>query len=163
MSAAGNLGPLTKLILGLTYACQSRCVHCSCALHPVARRRELALPEIHGLLRDAARIGVQGANLFGGEPLLELPDDRVGRRLRLTVSLDPSGRHVAPRVLLDVAVRAKAQDRAQPAPLGEQAGRVLARGVEAGKRPARSDLVAVRVADALHLLLDPLLLVLDFL
>lgn len=67
--SAGRLD-LSKLILGLTYRCQARCVHCSAALHPVSRREELSLAELRGLLREAALLGVEGVNLFGGEPTL---------------------------------------------------------------------------------------------
>lgn len=67
---AGGRVDLSKLILGLTYRCQARCVHCSAALHPVSRREELSLAELRGLLREASLLGVEGVNLFGGEPTL---------------------------------------------------------------------------------------------
>lgn len=61
---------LSKVILGLTYRCQSRCIHCSCARHPVTPALELNIEEIKRIIRHAALINTQGVNLFGGEPTL---------------------------------------------------------------------------------------------
>jgi anaerobic magnesium-protoporphyrin IX monomethyl ester cyclase len=59
-----------KLILGLTYACQARCLHCSCARHSVTPRLELTTAEVRRTINTAAGLGVEEVNLFGGEPTL---------------------------------------------------------------------------------------------
>lgn len=61
---------LSKIIFGLTYRCQSDCIHCSCAGHPADAADELDLAEIRGVIRQAARLGAKSINLFGGEPTL---------------------------------------------------------------------------------------------
>lgn len=58
------------IILGVTYACQCTCKHCSAGKYAVERKKELTNEEIKSILSQAAKIGIPKIDLFGGEPLL---------------------------------------------------------------------------------------------
>ena len=61
---------ISKLILGLTYLCQCRCVHCSAGQYPVSRRNEMSTAEVKQVIRSATHLGARTINLFGGEASL---------------------------------------------------------------------------------------------
>ena len=61
---------LERLILGVTYRCQCRCVHCSQGSYPVDPKGELTFDEIRRVVEDASEHKLKELNLFGGEALL---------------------------------------------------------------------------------------------
>lgn len=94
--AVRNVYPLfgITLMIGLTYKCQCRCVHCGTTAYRDPKRPELSEAEVLELMRQAAALGAGGVYLFGGEPLLAagvLDMVRAGRALGLTVTLDTNG------------------------------------------------------------------------
>ncbi|MBO3832323.1 MAG: radical SAM protein [Candidatus Brockarchaeota archaeon] len=58
------------VILALTERCHGRCVYCSAATAPYAKRKELMSKEWTDVLDSLARAGVSEIVLSGGEPLL---------------------------------------------------------------------------------------------
>lgn len=60
----------SSAIIGLTYRCQCRCVHCSASLYKKNLLNELTYSEIIELLDKIEKIGVPRINLSGGEALL---------------------------------------------------------------------------------------------
>lgn len=82
------------VMIGLTYKCQCRCVHCGTTAYRDPERPELTVDEVLELIRQAAALGAGGIYLFGGEPLLApglLDMVRAARDLGLAVSLDTNG------------------------------------------------------------------------
>lgn len=82
------------VMIGLTYKCQCRCVHCGTTAYRDPERPELTEDEVLQLIRQAAALGAGGVYLFGGEPLLApglLNMVREAARLGLTPSLDTNG------------------------------------------------------------------------
>ena len=61
---------LERLILGVTYRCQCRCVHCSQGSYPVDPKGELTFEEIRRVVEAASEHKLKELNLFGGEALL---------------------------------------------------------------------------------------------
>lgn len=81
-------------MLGLTYRCQCRCVHCGAAGYPKRPEAELAEEEVLRLLGELARLGAEGVYFFGGEPLLVPALARYVRRAKevgLSTALDTNG------------------------------------------------------------------------
>lgn len=60
----------SSAIIGLTYRCQCKCMHCSAASYERDSSRELSFSEITGLLDRIEELGVPRVNLSGGEALL---------------------------------------------------------------------------------------------
>lgn len=60
----------SSAIIGLTYKCQCKCIHCSAALYKKDFSHELSFPEVIRLLEQIERLGVPRINLSGGEALL---------------------------------------------------------------------------------------------
>ena len=65
-----NIDQPSSAILGLTYSCQCRCVHCSAGLYKNEVIQELSTQEWRGILDATHRLGVPRINLTGGEALL---------------------------------------------------------------------------------------------
>ncbi len=98
---------IAKLILGLTYRCQCRCLHCSAGRYPVSKRDELTTDEVRTVIRAAAHLGTRTLNMFGGEATLR--DDlfdliALAAGLVPEVTADTNGQNITP----DVAERLKA-------------------------------------------------------
>lgn len=94
--AARRVYPLfgITVMIGLTYKCQCRCVHCGTTASRDAARAELTEAEVLALIRQAAELGAGGIYLFGGEPLLAaglLNMVREAKGLGLAVTLDTNG------------------------------------------------------------------------
>jgi len=115
--SSAELGPLAKrspllraLTIELTERCNNDCIHCCINLPEddlCARRRELALDEWQGILRQAADLGVLSLRITGGEPLLR--DDFAdvylyARRLGMRVTLSTNARCITPKIA-DLLVR----------------------------------------------------------
>ncbi|MBF0331207.1 MAG: radical SAM protein [Candidatus Omnitrophica bacterium] len=83
------------VIIGLTYKCQCKCVHCSVCTYPLVPKEEMDAAQVKLLLNDIARCGIPKVNFFGGEPLIlntsiiELV--RHGYHCGLSVSIDTNG------------------------------------------------------------------------
>jgi MoaA/NifB/PqqE/SkfB family radical SAM enzyme len=60
----------SSAVIGLTYRCQCKCVHCSASLYKKDIDGELTLAEIKKLLNEIKSLGVPRINLSGGEALL---------------------------------------------------------------------------------------------
>lgn len=84
--------PISTMI-GLTYRCQCRCVHCGMELKRAAGQ-ELTLAEVKGVIGQARRLGAVEITLFGGEPLLRKDIVEIvaaARDLRMLPSIDTNG------------------------------------------------------------------------
>lgn len=82
------------MMIGLTYKCQCRCVHCGTTAYRDPERPELSEAEVLELIRQASELGAGGIYLFGGEPLLAvglLNMVREAKSLSLAVTLDTNG------------------------------------------------------------------------
>lgn len=86
------------VIIGLTYKCQCKCVHCSVGYPSGSlseQKSEMAVSRIRALLEEVARLGVPKVNFFGGEPLLLGTDliDLVQHAyyMGLNISIDTNG------------------------------------------------------------------------
>jgi len=66
-----------SIIIGITYACQCKCVHCGMDLNHVERKDEMTLSEIKALIKQARNLGVVEITLFGGEPLLHKNTEEI--------------------------------------------------------------------------------------
>lgn len=83
-----------NVMIGLTYKCQCRCVHCGTTANRDLAREELSEAEVLEIVRQAARLGAGGIYLFGGEPLLApglLNIVRTASGLGLMVTMDTNG------------------------------------------------------------------------
>lgn len=60
----------SSAILGLTYRCQCKCIHCSAGLYNKDTEGELTTKEWFSLLNDISYLGVPRINITGGEALL---------------------------------------------------------------------------------------------
>jgi len=79
-------------ILGVTYRCQCKCVHCSVGYENSGSGDELSSDQIKTVLDNLAAMDIPKVNFFGGEPLLvgdKIVDlIRHGSRKGLSVSID---------------------------------------------------------------------------
>ncbi len=65
---------LEKIEIGITGACNMRCLHCSAAAYNCPqRRRDFSLREIEKIITEAKDLGAQEIDITGGEPTLR-PD-----------------------------------------------------------------------------------------
>ncbi len=60
----------SSAVVGLTYKCQCKCVHCSAGSYEKDSLNEMSYEEVTRILESAAKLGVPRINLSGGEPLL---------------------------------------------------------------------------------------------
>lgn len=60
----------SSAVIGLTYKCQCKCIHCSAGLYKKDRSRELSFEEVIRLLEQIEKLRVPRINLSGGEALL---------------------------------------------------------------------------------------------
>jgi MoaA/NifB/PqqE/SkfB family radical SAM enzyme len=60
----------SSAVLGLTYDCQCKCVHCSAGLYKKNKESELTTGEWFGLIDEIYKLGIPRINLSGGEALL---------------------------------------------------------------------------------------------
>ena len=82
------------VMIGLTYKCQCRCVHCGTTAYRDPDRTELSEAEVLELMRQSVALGAGGVYLFGGEPLLAkglLGMVKAAKSLGLMVTLDTNG------------------------------------------------------------------------
>lgn len=59
-----------QVMIGLTYRCQCRCLHCCINMYPKDKSRELSKEEVLKIIDEVAALGASGLTLFGGEPML---------------------------------------------------------------------------------------------
>jgi len=89
----GISAPISVMI-GLTYRCQCRCVHCGMKLLQDAEGAELSTEEVKKVIEAARRLGTVEITLFGGEPLLRADLEEIvahARDSRMLPSLDTNG------------------------------------------------------------------------
>ena len=82
------------VMIGLTYKCQCRCVHCGTVPYRDPERSELSEAEVVELMSQAGALGAGGVSFFGGEPLLAkglLEMVRAAKSLGLLATLDTNG------------------------------------------------------------------------
>lgn len=82
------------VMIGLTYKCQCRCVHCGTTAYRDLERKEISEEEVLELIRQAGALGAGGVYFFGGEPLLAkglLEMVEAAKSLGLLVTLDTNG------------------------------------------------------------------------
>ncbi len=81
-------------VLGLTYSCQCKCVHCSAGRYAKKPQEELSTEEWFSLLDRIAETGAPRVNLSGGEALLRKDIFDIVRRAsrNFTVVLESNGR-----------------------------------------------------------------------
>ncbi len=83
------------IIIGLTYRCQCKCVHCSVGLYSVEPEHEMSVDKIKSLLNQIVKLNIPKVNFFGGEPLLRGRDlvalVQYGNDLGLHISVDTNG------------------------------------------------------------------------
>ncbi|MFH1397322.1 MAG: radical SAM protein [Candidatus Omnitrophota bacterium] len=83
------------VILGLTYKCQCKCVHCAVGYKNILQEKEMGIVEIKSILNQMAKIYIPNVIFFGGEPLIlnsqlvELV--RYASRLGLNTCIDTNG------------------------------------------------------------------------
>ncbi len=88
-----------SIMIGVTYRCQCRCVHCGMELFRNAEEAELSTEEVKSVIGEARRLGAVEITLFGGEPLLRKDLEEIvahARRLRMLPSLDTNGLLLSP-------------------------------------------------------------------
>lgn len=83
----------SSAVLGLTYRCQCRCVHCSAGAYTADRSQELRTSEWLKVLDSLDRMGVPRINLSGGEALLRPDLEEIIRYAsrRFVVVLESNG------------------------------------------------------------------------
>jgi len=82
------------VILGVSYACQQHCIHCSIANYKVKKAGELDVIQWKEAISNLAKWGVPKINLFGGEPLLNasiVELTHYAYKKGLSVSIDTNG------------------------------------------------------------------------
>ena len=82
------------VIIGLTYSCQCKCVHCSIGGYKVEQRKELKTDEVKGLIDQIVKMGTPKINFFGGEPLLSkhiFEYIKYASKKGISVSVDTNG------------------------------------------------------------------------
>ncbi len=88
-----------SVMIGLTYRCQCRCVHCGMELFRSGGEKELSTEEVKSVITAAHALGAVEITLFGGEPLLRNDLEEIithARKLRMLPSLDTNGLLLSP-------------------------------------------------------------------
>ena len=90
----GKLTAPIAVMIGVTYRCQCRCVHCGMRMYTSDNIRELSEDEITGLIKNVRKMGAVEITLFGGEPLLREDLSQIisfACREKMFISMDTNG------------------------------------------------------------------------